>query len=239
MSVPSAEALAHMTGYPILDVPIDQDLARCCGSESKFWAGVLKSFAKLEQKQVATPQDMSADESALLMKYKQSTTPIIIRVKCAHRSEEAFIVGIRARKSKGKTDLLQYRPGQQMTPEQKAEFDTWDAEKQAAYSKCLTEDDFISNQKFSNRHRSTCNKVIIRIRITARPDDSERQVGISSRIRFVLCLAIQVVSHPSVTPSAASSSVVHNSFDHMLGEAKGGSKKRKELFDAVSMVSLS
>ncbi len=86
MSIPTAEALAQVTGYPILDVPIDQDLARCCGSESKFLAGVLKSFAKLEQKQVATPQDMSADESALLMKYKQSTTPSIIRVKCVHRS---------------------------------------------------------------------------------------------------------------------------------------------------------
>ena len=166
MSIPTAEALAQATGYPILRVPIDQVLARCCGSDSKFRTGLLQYFANLQKK---APQKMSADESALLMAYKQSTTPIIVPVQCAHRSEEAFIVGIRARKPSGKDDELQFRlpTGQQMTPEQKAEFDTWDKEKQAAYSRRLTEDDLISNEQFSNRHRHTCNKVTIRLRIAA------------------------------------------------------------------------
>lgn len=125
-----------------------------------------------------------------------------------------------------------------MTPEQKAEFDTWNAEKQAAYSKRLTKDDFISNQKFSNRHRN-CNKVTF---CHASLRDQMTLTGRSTSHRAsVLCcvLAIQVVPVPSVSPSAASGSVVQSSFDHVSGEAKDGSKKRKELIDSSPMVSLS
>ena len=184
-------------------------------------------FAKLKQKHTTTPLEMSADESDLLKLYQQISTPFILPVQCAGRSEEAYIVGIRGRKPRGKTDLLQFRPQQKMTPEQKAEFDTWDAEKQATYSERLTEEDCTSNEQFINRHRN-CNKVpfchtSLRDQMTV----SDRSM---SHRAYVLCyaLALQVVSAASVTPSAASSSVVQNSFDQVSGEAEDGSKKRKE-----------
>jgi len=161
MSIPTAEALAQATGYPILRVPISPEVARLCTSESKLLAAMHDFFAHLKHKRNTCPQHTTSDETALLKKYEQSPTPVIVLVHSAHRLAEAFIVGIHARKSKGKEDLLQFRlpPGQQMTPEQKAEFSTWNEVKQTAYSRRLTKDDLISNQKFSNRHRAAGKQV--------------------------------------------------------------------------------
>jgi hypothetical protein len=161
MSIPTAEVVAQATGYPILRVPIRPEVARLCTSDSKFLAALHDFFAHLKDKRHTSPQHMTSDESAWLKEYERSTTPVIVPVHCAHRSEEAFIVGIHARKLKEKEDLLQFRlpPGQQMTPEQKAEFSTWNEERKAAYSRRLTKDDLSSNQKFSNRHRTADKQV--------------------------------------------------------------------------------
>ncbi len=150
----NAETLAKEKGYPIVRVPITADIARLCTSESKLLAVFLGVFASLKKRETALA-DLTREERDLLTKFEQSSTPVIVPVSSADRSEEPFIVGLKARKSKGKEDSLQFRlpTGQQMTPEQLAVFNSWDKEKKAEYSRRLTEDDHRINMKFSNRHR--------------------------------------------------------------------------------------
>lgn len=152
--ISNAQALSHEKGYPILPVPITDEVTQKCTSESKLLSFLLGHFDKLKEKCAAA--GLNSEELALLTAYEQSTTPVIVLVHSACRSAEPFIVGIHARKSKGKEDLLQFRlpKGQQMTPMQTVEFNTWDEKKRAAYFKRLTEDDLCINRKFSNRHRS-------------------------------------------------------------------------------------
>lgn len=149
MSLDGAEALALLTGYPILRTAIPAAF-ETCKRPAKLRAA---TDALLTCGRMLTLTDWSPDEAALTL-YKLRTTPIIVQIETVHRPAEPFIVGDHPRKSKDSFFQFRLSADQPMTPQQSAEFHSWDVAMLAKYTRRLTEADLKFNDKFGNRYRS-------------------------------------------------------------------------------------
>lgn len=149
MSRYDAEALASLTGYPTLRTSIQAPF-ETCKHPSKLRAAI---DALLTHGRMPTLTKWIPDEVTLTL-YKLRTTPIIVQIETMYRPAEPFIVGDHPRKSKDSFFQFRLSANQHMTPQQSAEFRSWDAAMLAKYTRRLTEADLKFNDKFGNRYRS-------------------------------------------------------------------------------------